>query len=82
MEGITPVTVLLLVAGLAEPTVWIAFAAGVAYFIGRALYAWGYARSEKNGEGRIPGVLIIDIALLTLLGLAIYACIRMAATQA
>lgn len=82
VEGIAPVTVLLLVAGLAEPTVWVAFSAGGAYFIGRILYAWGYARSENNGEGRIPGVVLIDLALLTMFGLAIYSCVLMATTQA
>lgn len=72
MEGIAPVTVFLLVGGLAPRAVWAALVGGVVYAVGRVLYAVGYVRSVKNGEGRTLGAVVLDIALLTLLGCAVY----------
>jgi hypothetical protein len=38
--------------------------------IGREFYAWGYAKSGANG--RVVGVILVDLALLAMFGMAVY----------
>jgi len=62
LEGIVPITVFLLVSGLMVPRVTAYL--GYLYFVGRFLYAIGYIRHGPRGRG--VGVLIVDLALLSL----------------
>lgn len=48
-------------------------ALGVAYAIGRVLYAHGY-RTNKGANGRVVGVIIVDVTLLSVYIIAIYLC--------
>lgn len=82
VEGFGPTILLLLVAGLAPTTVWVAVGVGWMYFIARIIYAWGYVRATKDGEGPFVGGVMIDLCLLALFGMAIYVCVRMMSTQA
>ena len=61
--------VALLAGGLFFPNP--AAAAGVAVFVGRALYAFGY-QAPGFATVRIAGSLMIDVAILLLIGLAVY----------
>lgn len=67
VEGAVPITVVLLVAGLFQP--WLAARLGLTYAVGRALYAAGYA--SQGQKGRLVGVLVLDVALVWLAGIAI-----------
>ncbi len=68
LEGALPIIFSLLVSGLHYTR--FTFIAGLVYIIGRELYSQGY---RKNGPaGRLIGVLILDVALVVLLGTAFY----------
>ena len=68
VEGAASILTVLLVAGLFHPTT--AGYLGATYFVGRALYAYGYVASGP--KGRLPGVILVDIALLGLSGMALH----------
>lgn len=61
-----------LVAGVFYPR--FAAATGLVYILGRALYARGYQKS--GSEGRLHGVLLLDLALVTLFGTSVYGCVQ------
>lgn len=65
VESIATYLILLLVAGLYNPLVTAGL--GVALIVGRIIYGIGYVVSPAL---RLPGALIIDAALLALVGLA------------
>ena len=45
--------------------------AGIIYIIGRIFYGIGYR--SKGSKGRLVGVLLVDLALLSLFGVTVYA---------
>lgn len=46
----------------------------IAYMIGRFMYGRGYVKS--GSKGRYPGVLIVDVAAVTLLGTAVVGSLK------
>ncbi len=73
VEGLTPVTIFLLVGGLLYPIP--AAVLGLVYMIGRLWYSVGYYVSGP--DGRRGGAIILDLALLGLFGLSVYTPIYM-----
>ena len=69
LEGLTMAVLLVLVSGLFYVRFTVIM--GIAYIIGRELYTTGY-HSEKGTSGRYVGVLVVDVALLSLLGASVY----------
>lgn len=49
---------------------------GVAYIVGRALYARGYVKSGP--KGRLVGAVVFDIGLLGMMGTAFYSGLKIA----
>lgn len=68
VEGVATILCSLLISGLFYPSA--SASLGALYFFGRVLYAWGYVSS--GAKGRLPGVILIDIALLGTCGTALY----------
>jgi len=69
LEGLTSIITALIIAGLALPRITALL--GFAYIIGRELYSQGYR--SGGSKGRMFGVLIVDITLISLWGIALYA---------
>jgi len=68
VESAASVLTTLLVSGLFYPRV--SSALGIAYIIGRQLYAHGYRK--EGPKGRLLGAGILDVSLIGLLGTGIY----------
>lgn len=68
IEGVATILVLTIVSGLSSPRFTIM--AAVLYMVGRLIYGFGY--KAKGSRGRIVGALIFDVALIALLGNALY----------
>lgn len=64
VEQIGIVVPAILISGLAYPC--LSALCGLVYFVGRALYAFGYTTS-KGAKGRMVGGIILDLGLLPLL---------------
>ena len=69
-KGSLSIIVPLLIAGLSYTRV--AFWFGLCYIIGREIYSQGYRRS--GSKGRLVGVLILDLSLLSIWSMALYTC--------
>ena len=73
VEGLPLVLMLELVGGLFYPR--LSAALGAVYLFGRTLYTRGY---QKHGpEGRKIGALILDTALLGMLGTVVYGSLKL-----
>ena len=72
VEGVATAITLQLLGGLffPVPVAW----AGLAYIVGRQVYASLYMK--KGPDGRMVGALIFDFALLFMLGAAIYGSLK------
>ena len=68
LENVATLITLTLLAGLALPIPAAVF--GFIIVVGRLLYGWGYRK--WGADGRIYGVLLVDISLVAQLGMAIY----------
>ena len=68
IEGMGTILTFLMVGGLFFPKP--AAIAGVSYIVGRFLYTFGYRNSGP--KGRMVGALVLDLALLSLLGMSSY----------
>jgi glutathione S-transferase len=68
VEGAATIIIALVVAGLFQPRLTAVL--GAVYIVGRFLYALGY----KSGgpKGRLVGVLLLDLALLSAIGVGAY----------
>ena len=71
LEQITFFAVLTIVAGVTKPIVACVFA--FMYSVGRLCFAVGY--TFKGPQWRIPGALLIDLAIFGQIGLGIYAIV-------
>ena len=67
LEQVGSILALLLIAGIGFPTV--AGILGWTYFVGRVLFTIGYI--SKGPQGRLIGVVLVDLALLGLAGTSI-----------
>lgn len=74
VEGVSSAITFLLMGGLVYPRV--SASAAAAYMLGREVFAAGY--SKKGPEGRLYGAIILDLALLVMLGSAVGAGWRVA----
>jgi len=68
VEGIASVLILELASGLFFPR--LTFILGVSYLVGRQLYSSGYR--SRGATGRLVGAIIVDVALVVLLGSALF----------
>lgn len=62
------ITVVTLINGLFSPKPTAAL--GVAYMLGRMFYGIGYR--SKGASGRMFGALVLDFAMIGLLGMSVY----------
>lgn len=67
VEGVATYIVMILAAGIYYPIY--ASIMGVLVLVGRMLFAIGYVSAGANG--RLAGALLVDVALLGLLGLSL-----------
>jgi glutathione S-transferase len=67
VEGVATYILLILAAGLYYPLY--ATYLGIAIFVGRLVFAMGYV--SKGPMGRLAGALLVDFALLGLVGLSV-----------
>ena len=74
IEGAATILVALAVAGLYQPA--LSANLGAVYFVGRLIYSIGYTQS--GAKGRLVGVLVLDVALFGLVGIALYNTFRAA----
>lgn len=72
VEGVTAAVVFQLFSGLFFPRT--AALLGVAYLVGRQLYSSLYVK--KGPDGRYMGALLLDVALISQLGMVVYGCLR------
>lgn len=63
LEGLVPIVISMLISGLYFKR--LTFVMGIAYIVGRQLYAIGY--NAKGPHGRMIGALMLDVALITCL---------------
>eukprot|EP00011_Vannellida_sp_DIVA3-517-6-12_P009946 CAMPEP_0114607786 /NCGR_PEP_ID=MMETSP0168-20121206/2243_1 /TAXON_ID=95228 ORGANISM="Vannella sp., Strain DIVA3 517/6/12" /NCGR_SAMPLE_ID=MMETSP0168 /ASSEMBLY_ACC=CAM_ASM_000044 /LENGTH=181 /DNA_ID=CAMNT_0001818665 /DNA_START=210 /DNA_END=755 /DNA_ORIENTATION=+ len=68
VEGAATAITAVLGCGVFNPR--LAVTAGLTYIVGRSLYALGYR--AKGAKGRTAGVLLVDVALLTMVGYTLY----------
>jgi glutathione S-transferase len=73
VEGIASVITFQLLGGLFYPKLNATL--GALYIAGRALYTYGY--KTKGPKGRLPGVLVLELALLAQVGVTIYGAVRL-----
>ncbi|KAJ3087312.1 hypothetical protein HK102_011368 [Quaeritorhiza haematococci] len=74
VEQITTAVTFELLCGLFFPR--FSAYAGLAYIVGRQLYAWGY--TSKGSEGRVLGAAVLDLALVGMFGGIVYGALKMA----
>ncbi|KAL7746227.1 Microsomal glutathione S-transferase 3 [Sorochytrium milnesiophthora] len=72
VEGFGPAVALLLLGGLFFPKENAAI--GAVYIVGRQLYASGYR--AKGSSGRMLGVAMLDLALLSMAGTSVWGAIK------
>lgn len=72
LEILTPAVMFLMIGGLEAP--WVAIGGGIAFFFGRLFYTIGYIYKAKY---RAPGTMLSNLAILLMLGTAIYSIIKM-----
>ena len=77
LEHITFVLVSTFICGLYFPT-WTVILQAI-IFTGRLMFSIGYTRCGP--KARIPGALIMDLAILVAIGLMITACVKMGSSQ-